>query len=175
MNSGTFRTVIFTLGITLALSVAPLAQQDTGPIEGNAGQASQPAGVTSGPGNPASTINAASPGGSETVSTTPKGTSANTPPKATPGNMPTTTPRADTSTPTTDTATPKTDHSAPTTDSGTPQTDEPRTIVNGGSDDPNANNPLLEPPPLPKTKPTLIGGTAAAGRVRHQRKIVHQH
>ena len=170
MNSGTFRTVIFAVSVTLALSLTALAQQDTGPIERNAGQASQPAGVTSGPGNPASTMNAASPGGSDTVSTTPKGASANTPPEAAPANTPTTTPGTDASIPTTDTATPKTDHSAPTTDSSTPQTDEPRTVINSGSADPNANNPFLEPPPLPKTKPTLIGGTAA--RVDHVRNLL---
>jgi Domain of unknown function (DUF5666) len=154
MNSDTLKTVVLSTGISLILSVFVFAQQDTGPIQGNAGQASQPAGVTSGPGNPTSTINAGSPGASDA----PKG--------ATTASAP----RPDPSTPTSDTATPKTDRSVPSTDSNAPQGDEPRTIVNGGSADPNANNPILEPAPLPKTKPTLIGGTAA--RIDHVRNLL---
>ena len=42
--------------------------------------------------------------------------------------------------------------------------------VNSASADPNANDPMLEPPPLPKTKPTLIGGTAA--RIDHVRNLL---
>ncbi len=101
MNSDTLKTIVLSIGISLALSGLVFAQQDVGPIQGSAGQASQPAGVTSGASNAAST------------------------------------------------------------------TDEPRTITTSSSPDPNANNPILEPPPLPKTKPTLIGGTAA--RIDHVR------
>lgn len=52
-------------------------------------------------------------------------------------------------------------------DTGSAADSEPRTVINTNSSDPNANDPLLEPPALPKTKPTLIGGTAS--RVDHIR------
>ncbi len=115
MNSGIFRKIVLSAGLSLALTGLGLAQQDPGPIQGNAGQASQPSG------------------------------------SGVPGPS---------------TAVPKGDRSAPKTETTT-QTDEPRTVLNTNSADPNANDPLLEPPPLPKTKPTLIGGTAA--RVDHIR------
>ena len=76
----------------------------------------------------------------------------------------------DTSTTKTESGTPNTDTTTPKTDTSTPQSDEPRTVLNTNSADPNANDPLLEPPPLPKTKPTLIGGTAA--RVDHMRNLL---
>jgi hypothetical protein len=178
MNSGRIKALAIITGCAAALTVCVYAQQDTGPIQGDAGQASQPAGVTSRRGNPASTNNATSSGGSESVPATPRGTSSST--VAAPASAPQTDKNATTSdnagsgmdaaTPKTDSSTPKLDTSSQKTDISTPQTDEPRTVVNGASSDPNANNPILEPPPLPKTKPTLIGGTAA--RVDHVRNLL---
>ncbi|MBV8523515.1 MAG: hypothetical protein JOY71_15555, partial [Acetobacteraceae bacterium] len=97
----------------------------------------------SGPGVPAPGTNAAPP-----PSTTPsakQGTS-NSPAPA----------------PTTATSTQASDNAA--------ESDTPRTVISNTSNDPNANDPLLEPPPLPKTKPTLIGGTAA--RIDHVRNLL---
>lgn len=128
-----FRLITSICVTTLLLAVAAFAQQDTGPIQGNAGQASQPAGVTSGPGNPASNRN----GGSPTA---------------------------------TDNAAAKPDGSAPETDNSTPRDDQPRTVIAGDSGDANAYNPILEPPALPKGKPTLIGGTAT--RIDHVRNLL---
>ena len=159
MNSGIFRHIVLAAGITLTFSSVIFAQQDTGPIQGNAGQASQPGGVTSGPGNPASGINAGSPGASNSVSTSPTGTTP----------APATAPGTDKNTPATDTGKPNTDRSTAQTDSNTPQSDEPRTILSNSADA-NSNDPLLEPPALPKTKPTLIGGTAA--RIDHVRNLL---
>ncbi len=164
MNSGRFRTIVFAAGIGLALAGYALAQQDTGPIQGNAGQASQPASVTSGPGNPAPGTNGASPSASVNVSTTPKATTH------TSAQPPATTPQSDKRVPGTDTATPTRDKSLPNTDTTSPQDDAPRTVLSTASGDPNAYDPLLEPPPLPKTKPTLIGGTAA--RIDHVRNLL---
>ena len=174
MNPDTFKSLALVLGLAAALTVCARAQQNTSPIQGNAGQASQPAGVTSGSGNPAPSTNGAATGTSES----PRGGSSSSAkvPEPTPhtdkNQVPpdNAAPNTDAATPRTDTASPKTDTSTPKTDSGTPQTDEPKTVLTGASADPNAYDPLLEPPPLPKTKPTLIGGTAA--RVDHVRNLL---
>jgi hypothetical protein len=160
MNSGVIKNVVLAAGISLAFTGIGLAQQDAGPIQGNAGQASQPSG--SGVPGPSTTSTASAP--STNGSTTSKEAATTSSPSSAP------TPKADTSTTKSDTATPGTDRSAPMTpqtDTSTAQTVEPRTVLNTNSADPNANDPLLEPPPPPKTKPTLIGGTAA--RVDHIR------
>lgn len=160
MNSGVIKNVVLAAGISLAFTGIGLAQQDAGPIQGNAGQASQPSG--SGVPGPSTTSTASAP--STNGSTTSKEAATTSSPSSAP------TPKTDTSTTKSDTATPGTDRSAPMTpqtDTSTAQTVEPRTVLNTNSADPNANDPLLEPPPLPKTKPTLIGGTAA--RVDHIR------
>ncbi len=159
MNSGIVRRFVLAAGISVALTALAFAQQDTGPIQGNAGQASQPGGVTSGPGNPTSTVNAGSPGASNSVSTSPKG--ATTAPPATTTATPT-----DKNAPSANTGAP---NSATTPDNNTGQGDEPKTILSNSADA-NAYDPLLEPPPLPKTKPTLIGGTAA--RIDHVRNLL---
>ncbi len=156
MTSGAVKSLLLAVGLTLALAGVATAQQDAGPIRGNAGQASQPSG--SGVPGPSTSTTAPQPTGS-----------ANGVGATTAGSSATTTPQTDTSTPKTDTAEPKTDRSAPQTDTTT-QADGPRTVLNTNSSDPNANDPLLEPPALPKTKPTLIGGTAA--RVDHIRNLL---
>lgn len=136
MNSGIFRSMLLSAGISLVFSTLLLAQQDAGPIRGNARQVSQPSGSgVQGPSMPA-----AAPTAATTDSNPARGNATTSAPP------PTTTPKID---------------------ANAPQTDEPTTVLNTSSADPNANDPLLEPPPLPKTKPTLIGGTAA--RVDHIR------
>ncbi len=132
MNSATLKNFALALGLGLALTGVTFAQQDTAPIQGNAGQAPQPARATSGPASATSTSNTASP--------------------ATPAAQ---------KTPQTDTTRPNTDQASPQTDQSSAQTDRPKTVLIGGGDDANAYDPVLEPPPLPNTKPTLIGGTAA--------------
>ncbi len=161
---GILKNVVLLAALTLASVGLAIAQQDAGPIQGNAGQASQPSG-TGVPGP--STTTAAPPPPASGAAT--GASSTTTPAPATTAN-----PSGDISTPKTDSSTPKTDRSAPATDSSKPQADtaapkddEPRTVLNTNSSDPNANDPLLEPPPLPKTKPTLVGGTAS--RVDHVR------
>jgi hypothetical protein len=156
MNSGRIKALAIIAGYAAALTVCAYAQQDTGLIQGNAGQAP---------------TNAASPGGPESVPTTPRGTSPSsaTSPPSTPQTDKNANP-PDISKPASDTAAPRADSAAPKNDSGTARTDEPRTVTTSASDDPNANNPYLEPPPLAKTKPTLIGGTAA--RVDHVRNLL---
>jgi hypothetical protein len=147
-------------------------QQDTGPIQGNAGQASQPAGVTSGPGNPGASTNAASPGTSNTPNTAPD--AARTVP-TTPSDKPLTDKSAatkDNSTPRTDNSAPASDRSTPQTDGDTPRDDQPRTVIVTGAADDNPNNPLLEAPALPPGKPTLVGGKASGvDHVRNQLTI----
>jgi len=161
MNRAVLKNVVLVAGLTLATAVFCVAQQDVGPIRGNAGQASQPSGTgVPGPSTPTATPPAAT-GVSNGSATTPAAVVTTTPetdPSAS---------KTDTSTLKSDQSTPKTNASTPQTDSTIPQTDEPRTVLNTNSADPNANDPLLEPPPLPKTKPTLIGGTAS--RVDHIR------
>jgi hypothetical protein len=145
MNSGVLKKLVLAAGVSVALAGLALAQQDAGPIRGNAGQASQPSGT----GVPGSTSN--------TTSTTPPGTASN--------SMGLATTSATTSH--TDSGAAKTGIATPKNDTTTPESDGPRTVLDPDSADPNANNPLLEPAPLPKTRPTLIGGTAA--RVDHIR------
>jgi hypothetical protein len=65
MKTAVFRFITGSMVLAVSLVASGAAQQDTGPVQGNAGQASQPAGVTSGPGNPAS---------SPTATTTPAAT-----------------------------------------------------------------------------------------------------
>jgi hypothetical protein len=107
MRSAIFR-VIFAASLLGWLSLPGLAQQTGSPVQdsaatrGNAGQASQPGGVT--------------PGVGSTIPSTPAA------PPAT-----------------------------------TPQT---TTLSNSADTSDNPYDPLLEPPPLPKGKPTLIGGIA---------------
>ncbi|MFZ0704254.1 MAG: DUF5666 domain-containing protein [Candidatus Korobacteraceae bacterium] len=134
MNTAILKNVVLVAGLTLAVTGFSVAQQDAGPIRGNAGQASQPSGT-------------GVPGPSTPTATPPSSTGTSNRASATTPAPPVTT--------------------TPQTDPSTPQSDEPRTVLNTNSADPNANDPLLEPPPLPKTKPTLIGGTAA--RVDHIR------
>jgi hypothetical protein len=149
------------VSIGLTLTGIAVAQQDAGPIQGNAGQASQPSGA----GVPGSNTSTAAPARESSGSNTAKG-AANTS-----DSTGTTTPKTDTSTTRkSETGTRTTDTTTPQTDTTSPQTDEPRTVLNTNPADPNANDPLLEPPPLPKTKPTLIGGTAA--RVDHIRNLL---
>lgn len=155
------------LGIGLAAAVAltgnALAQQDTGPIQGSAGQASQPAGVTSSPGNAGASVGSGLQGAAESASSTAKGTQPNTSPRGD-TNMPAT----DTAKPGSDSASPKTDTATPAANTGALQEDRPHTVMlNGVSGDDNPNNPLLEVPPPPSGKPTLIGGKAT--RVDHVR------
>src|SRR5262249_45097583 len=123
-----------------------------------------PAGVTSGPGNPGAGATSTSPGAFNTASPAPKETTTSPAPASK------TAPSSDTNTPNTDSAAPTTDKSVPQTDTSKPQGDEPRNVITGNSPHVNSNNPLLEPPPLPKTKPTLIGGTAA--RIDHVRNLL---
>lgn len=107
------------------------AQQDTSPIQGNAGQASQPGGVTGRAGNAAASKNGAAARASDNHSSA--ATAATAPAE-------------------------KADEA---TDTNASQGEAPRTILSrsAGGDD-NPYDPLLETPALPKGKPTLIGGTA---------------
>ena len=146
-------------GMSLTFTAFTLAQQDAGPIRGNSGQASQPSG--SGVPGPSTSTNAPAPATSGTNNAS-SGTTTTAPAAAAASQ--TDSGKSKTS------ATPKTDSAAPTGDTTTPQTDEPQTVLNTNSADANANDPLLEPPPLPKTKATLIGGTAA--RVDHIRNLL---
>ncbi len=114
------------LALAMMLTVSSVAQQDTGPVQGNAGQASQPGGVTSGPGNPAS----------RTGMTNPAAGASN----ATAGSVSTPAPNA-------------AGKASSAADHGTPSAT--------ASED-NPYNPYLEPPPLPKGRTTLIGGTATS-------------
>ena len=165
MDTGLFKNVALATGLSLAFIGLAVAQQDAGPIRGNAGQASQPSGT----GVPGPSTSATSPSQPTGTSSGAGATTTPAPAMTTP-QTDTTTPKSDSATPKTDSSTPKTDTTKPLTDSNTPQSDEPRTVLNTNSTDPNANNPILEPPPLPKTKPTLIGGTAA--RVDHVRNLL---
>ncbi len=160
MNSGVIRNVVLVVSIGLTLTGIAVAQQDAGPIQGNAGQASQPSGA----GVPGSNTSTAAPARESSGSDTAKGV-ANTS-----DSTGTTTPATDTSTTKSERGTLTTDTTTSKSDTSSPQNDEPRTVLNTNSADPNANDPLLEPPPLPKTKPTLIGGTAA--RVDHIRNLL---
>jgi hypothetical protein len=108
--------------------------QDTNPIQNNAGQATQPGGVSSG------TTNASTP---SATSTPPAPI-----PSATQGN-----------------------NAAGTVGSVGSKASASRTnsaaSANATNGDDNPYDPFLEPPPLPKGKPTLIGGIAT--RVDHVR------
>ncbi len=160
MNSGVIRNVVLVVGIGLTVTGIAVAQQDAGPIRGNAGQASQP----SGSGVPGSNTPTVAPARESSGSDTAKGV-ANTS-----DSTGATTPATDTSTTKSERGTLTTNTTISKSDTSSPQNDEPRTVLNTNSADPNANDPLLEPPPLPKTKPTLIGGTAA--RVDHIRNLL---
>ena len=160
MTSSRITNAVLAAAIIVVFGGFAAAQQDLGPIQGNAGQASQPSG--SGVPGPSTPTGAPAPTTSEA------GTQQGT--KTTSAPSPSTAPQTDTSTPSVDKAAPKVDTSTPQADSDQPQTDEPTTIVNPSSADPNSNNPILEPAPLPKTKPTLIGGTAA--RIDHIRNLL---
>jgi hypothetical protein len=161
MNSGTFKSIAIVLGLTAAFAACAIAQQDMNPIQGNAGQASQPAAVGNEPGNTGSATNASSPPASETA---PPDLRAGTPSSAT---TPASTPYTDPNATIPNNSGVKGDTAQLRSDTSTPQGDEPKTILTSGSADPNAYNPYLEPPPMPKTKPTLVGGTAA--RIDHVR------
>jgi hypothetical protein len=110
MNSANFKIFLGVLSLALLLIVIGVAQgaaqQDTGSIQGNAGQASQPAGVS--------------------------GAAANAQPES--NNL--------------------TGSSAATAKSSS-------SSASGDNDD-NPYDPVLEVPPLPKGKPTLIGGIATS-------------
>jgi hypothetical protein len=169
MNSSKLNLLALTLAAGVTLTGYAYGQQDTGPIQGNAGQASQPAGVNGGPGNSGASTNAASP---DTSSTTAASDSASTAPKASSDRR-----LNDKNPPQTDDSATKTDNSAPATDRTTPQVDSdtsrddrPRTVVVNGAGDDNPNNPLLEAPALPSGKPTLIGGRATG--VDHVRNLL---
>lgn len=107
------KSVLGSFTCMLLLAVVCVAQQDTSPVQGNAGQASQPGGVSSG---------AANAGATGVTSTPRAGLTANAPLSAKPSSA------------------------SSATDSST---------------DDNPYDPFLEPPPLPKGKPTLIGGIAS--------------
>jgi hypothetical protein len=116
MKSASFRIALGSLALGFVLSIVGQAQQNGQAVQNNAGQASQPAGVTAP--NPESS-----------------GTNVSaTPPKESPA-----------------------ENSGINRGSQKPSTSAP---ANEASDADNPYDPLLEPPPLPKGKPTLIGGTA---------------
>ena len=126
----------------LALAIFAPAQQSTLPARQDAGQASQPAASSNGPGRVGSDL----PSPASTASST----STVSPGPDHPAN-------ADTNTNSGAVAT-----SAPT---------RPTTILeNNTSADDNPYDPLLEPPPLPKGRTTLIGGIATS--VDHVRNRV---
>ncbi len=105
MESATLKTILGVLALALLLVVVGVAQgaaQDNGPVQGNAAQASQPAGVSAGAGN-----------------ALPQSTSS-TPPAAASSK------------------------------------------AKAAELDDNPYDPILEPPPLPKGKPTLVGGVATS-------------
>ena len=120
MNSAITKGTLGSLLLGLMLTLSSQAQNGQ-PVQGNAGQASQPAGVTSP--NPESS-------GTANTSSASSGAEAQT-------------------------ATSK-ESSAASSVNSTSQ--KPRS--NAASNDDNPYDPLLETPPLPKGKPTLIGGTA---------------
>lgn len=160
MNSSQLKLLVITLAVAVTLTGYAYGQQDTGPIQGNAGQASQPGGVSSGPGNSGASTNAGAPATPPTPNPPPEG---KTVPK-TSGDRPLSdksTPSTDNSAPNSVNSTSQTDRSTPQTEGETPRDDQPRTVVVNGAADDNPNNPLLEPPALPAGKPTLIGGTAS--------------
>lgn len=168
MKSSKLKTFAIAVSAALVLTGSALSQQDTGPIQGNAGQASQPAGVTSGPGNPASSTNAAPAGGTGSPSSTaPQGAKTTPPDNAVKDQSK---PTPDSSSPGTDNSAPLTDNAKPQTDTDAPRSDQPRTVVVNGTGDDNPNNPLLETPALPQGKPTLIGGKATG--VDHVRNLL---
>lgn len=116
MKSASFRIALGSLALGFVLSIVGQAQQNGQAVQNNAGQASQPAGVTAP--NPESS-------GTNVSATPPKESSA--------------------------------ENSGINRGSQKPSTSAP---ANEASDADNPYDPLLEPPPLPKGKPTLIGGTA---------------
>jgi hypothetical protein len=126
MNSAIARTALGSLLLGFVLMLSAQAQNGV-PVQGNAGQASQPAGVTSP--NPESSGTASAPSRTNSVA----------------GGE----------------ATTSQDSSAPLRSvNPTSQRSQVNAANNGASADDNPYDPLLEPPPLPKGKPTLIGGTA---------------
>lgn len=131
--------------VTVVVLSLSAGAQHTGPVQGNAGQASQPGGVSSGPGNPASTPNAGSLGSSDSQ-VAPTGSSRKKTPPAETRSQPASG---------SDAANTASQPSAKTTSPAASSTDD------------NPYDPLLEPPPMPKGKPTLIGGTAS--RIDHVR------
>jgi hypothetical protein len=147
--------VVLAGGISLALSSWAVAQPDAGPIRGNSGQASQPSGSGLAGPSPTDSTPPAATGGAKSG---PSGSSATA-----------SAPNPDSGKPDSAPSIGKTDSHAPTGATAGGESDEPRTVL-GTSGDTNANDPLLEPPALPKTKPTLIGGTAS--RVDHIRNLL---
>jgi hypothetical protein len=162
MTSFRLNLLAMVIGAALALTGSAPAQQETGPIQGNAGQGSQPAGVSSGHGNAGASVNGGSPGASESTPTAPQGAGTQPAPPVDKN-----TPATDTSVPATDNNSPTTDKSSPSTDRSAPQDGRPHTVLMNGAGNENPNNPLLEVPPPPPGKPTLIGGKAT--RVDHVR------
>jgi hypothetical protein len=120
MKSASFRIALGSLALVFVFSIVGQAQQNGQAVQNNAGQASQPAGVT-----------APNPEFSGT------------------------------NVPATDVATTSKESSAANAgiNSGS-QKASTSAAANEASDADNPYDPLLEPPPLPKGKPTLIGGTA---------------
>ncbi|MGA2370222.1 MAG: hypothetical protein ACLPPV_16880 [Candidatus Korobacteraceae bacterium] len=123
------RSAVVTPAFLLALAVAVLAQQNTLPVQQNAGQASQPAAASNGPGT----------GGADIPSAT--APSGNTVPPAA-------------------NAAGATDTSAPASGTSSVLTRPTTVLQNSANADDNPYDPLLEPPPLPKGRTTLVGGTA---------------
>jgi hypothetical protein len=121
MNSAIARTALGSLLLGLVLTLSGQAQNGQA-AQGNAGQASQPASVTSpnpessGIANTPSAIRGAATGDATTSQEPSEAKSVSSP--------------------------------------------SPKPQVNAASNDDNPYDPLLETPPLPKGKPTLIGGTA---------------
>lgn len=138
MKSGIARTALGSVLLGLVLSISGQAQQDTQPVQGNAGQASQPAGVAAGASNPEL----------DRTSMPPAASTASPPPA------------------TTSSASSAGNTGAGNTGAGNPgassasQRSQTSTAASSTSSDDNPYDPLLEPPPLPKGEPTLIGGVA---------------
>jgi len=137
--------VLISLMVALALAVE--AQQSGVPAQPNAGQATQPPATSNGPGAVGSDLPAAN-----------AGQSTNAPAAANNG--------ADTSTNANPTAGANQDNGAQTQTTGTTTnpasnpTTGPVTVTSQGNGDDNPYDPLLEPPPMPKGKTTLVGGLA---------------
>ncbi len=117
MNYAITKSALGSLLVGLMLTL-PAEAQNGQPVQGNAGQASQPAGVTSPNPESSGTANTAATSGA--AAETAKG--------------------------------------SPALNSVNSTSQKPQ--MNAASNDDNPYDPLLETPPLPKGKPTLIGGTA---------------